>query len=84
MQFSWAKNPHWSEYYAKAPEILQYFKDVVDRYNLSKYIHLRHEIVGAFWDEVRGVWDVHIKNLGTGGTFVSSAEVFLNCSGILK
>ncbi|CAI4215879.1 unnamed protein product [Parascedosporium putredinis] len=83
-QFSWAKNPNWSEYYAGAGEILQYFKDVVDRFDLAKYIHLSHQITGAYWNDSRGVWDIHVRNVGTGEVFISSAEIFINCSGILN
>ncbi|OAP57929.1 hypothetical protein AYL99_08667 [Fonsecaea erecta] len=83
-QFSWAKNPYWSQFYSDGKEILQYFKDVVDRFDLAKFIRLRHEITGSFWDSDRGRWDIHVKNLLTGEAFVDSCDVFINCSGILN
>ncbi|POR32493.1 Uncharacterized protein TPAR_07277 [Tolypocladium paradoxum] len=84
VQFSWAKNPFWSQFYSDGKEILQYFKDVVDRFTLAKYFHLNHLITGAYWDSERGRWDVHVKDLLSGASFVDTCDVFINCSGILN
>jgi hypothetical protein len=51
---------------------------------LTEFFHLNHQITGAYWDEERGLWDVHVKNILDGSTFIDSAEVFINCGGILK
>lgn len=45
---------------------------------------LRHEIQRAEWDEGKGVWEVHVKDLASGETFVDTADVFINGSGVLK
>ncbi|OGM47287.1 hypothetical protein ABOM_003799 [Aspergillus bombycis] len=83
-QFSWAKNPHWSQFYSEAPEILQYLKDVVEGFNLSEYFHLNHEIQQASWDAERGHWEIHVKDLSSGTTFVDICDVFINCGGVLN
>lgn len=83
-QFSWAKNPKWSQFYSEGSEILQYFKDVVDKFDLAKYIQLNHEITGAYWDSDAGRWNIHVKNVLNGATFVDVCDVFINNSGILK
>jgi cation diffusion facilitator CzcD-associated flavoprotein CzcO len=83
-QYTWARNPNWSHFYSSAPEIWQYLRDVVDRFGLMKYFKLSHEIVGAYWDNDRGVWDIHVRDLVSGETFVDSAEVFINGAGLLK
>jgi cation diffusion facilitator CzcD-associated flavoprotein CzcO len=59
-------------------------KDVVDAFGLQKYFVLEHQVTGAFWDEARGLWDVHVTNLKTGEAFVDSAEIFINNGGLLK
>jgi len=33
-------NPEWSNFYAGAPEILQYFQNFAKKYELNKYIKL--------------------------------------------
>jgi cation diffusion facilitator CzcD-associated flavoprotein CzcO len=49
-----------------------------------KFFRLRHQVVGAYWDDEKGLWDVHVKELTTGQTFIDSAEIFINGGGILK
>lgn len=83
-QFSWAKNPHWSQFYSEGSEILQYFKDVVHRFDLTKYFRLSHVITGANWDSERGRWDIQVKDLVSGNSFIDTCDIFINCSGILK
>lgn len=48
-------NPNWSSFYAGAAEILQYFKDFADKYDLLKYINLEHKVTSAIWDEEQGI-----------------------------
>jgi len=56
----------------------------VDRFDLQKYMTLNHEVTGAYWDNEKGVWEVHVKNLLNGTTFVDTAEILINGSGLLK
>lgn len=84
LKFTWAKKADWRRFYSHGEEILEYLNDVVDEYSLRKYFLLKHQVTGAYWDEERGVWDVHVKNLETGETKVDSAEIFVNNCGFLK
>ena len=45
---------------------------------------LNHEVVGASWDEEKGVWEVTVTDLLSGRTFVDTAEILINGSGVLK
>jgi len=40
--------------------VLQYHKSIISRWNLSSYIHLRHEVLAADWhgDNVSGHWQL--------------------------
>jgi len=49
-----------------------------------KYMKLQHEIVGAYWNEADGLWEIKVKNLITGVEFIDKAEVFINGGGILN
>ena len=84
VQFTWARNPNWSHFYSYSEEIWQYLRDIVDRFDLQKNMKLNHEITGAYWDEGKGVWEVHVKNLISGATFIDTAEILINGSGLLK
>ena len=84
LQFTWARKPDWSHFYSYSEEIWQYFKDVVDSFELQKYMKLNHEITAADWNEDEGLWHVRVKNLVTGSEFIDKAEVFIKGGGILK
>lgn len=58
-------------------------KDVAKRYEVEKYIRLRHSVESAIWNESKGKWDILVKN-GDGVVFEDECEVFINASGILK
>ncbi|KAH0844043.1 hypothetical protein FOPE_08936 [Fonsecaea pedrosoi] len=83
-QFTWARKPDWSHFYSYSEEIWQYFADVVERFQLRKYMKLNHEIIDATWDEDLGVWNVQVKNLITNEVFVDQAEILINGGGVLK
>ncbi|KPI42778.1 putative sterigmatocystin biosynthesis monooxygenase stcW [Cyphellophora attinorum] len=83
-QFTWARNPKWSQFYSRADEIWQYLKDTVDAYDLTKYMRLEHEVRGAQWDEKESVWKVSVVNLRTKEVFTDTAEILVNNSGVLN
>ncbi|KAF9894349.1 hypothetical protein FE257_007852 [Aspergillus nanangensis] len=83
-QFTWARNPNWSKFYSEAHEIWQYFKDIVDRFGLARHFKLSHEVIGAYWKEDTGVWEVQVKDLNNGKVFVDKAEILINGSGVLN
>ncbi|TLD31411.1 hypothetical protein PspLS_01743 [Pyricularia sp. CBS 133598] len=84
--YTWSFEPKadWSANYASSKEIFKYFKDFSIKYDLEKFIQLRHQVVGAQWDESKGLWNVSVKNLETGDTFQSQARVLINAGGILN
>ncbi|POR31118.1 Putative sterigmatocystin biosynthesis monooxygenase stcW [Tolypocladium paradoxum] len=84
-QFSWAPSSEWSSYYSSAPEILKYFKDVADKYNLNKYIQLNHTVVGAHWIEEEQMWHVQIQQGDDPEAIIEDkANIFVNASGVLN
>jgi cation diffusion facilitator CzcD-associated flavoprotein CzcO len=56
--YSFALKPDWSETYPSQPELWEYLRQVVARYDLSRYLRLRHEVTAARWDEAAGRWRV--------------------------
>lgn len=82
-QYTWEPN-NWSKYYSEAPEIHAYFKRVVDKYGLLKFIKLRHRIDIAEWEETSAQWKVKVSNLADGTAFEDHCDVFINAGGILK
>lgn len=65
-----------------APEILQYFKDFHDKYDLAKYVKLEHKVVRAEWHEQEGQWKVDVEHRGK--TFSDWCHILVNGSGLLN
>ncbi|KAG6353376.1 hypothetical protein INS49_007456 [Diaporthe citri] len=85
------KNPsiggscEWTSFYSGAPETLQYFKDVAEKFDLNKYIRLNHRVVGAYWNEEDQMWHVKIqKGDDPDAITEDKANIFVNASGVLK
>ncbi|XDG06882.1 hypothetical protein ABKA04_006497 [Annulohypoxylon sp. FPYF3050] len=83
-QFSWRPNHEWSNFFAPAPEIEQYLTRIVEEEHMADTIKTRHKVVGAWWDEGRGIWDISVQNLETGGEFRDQANFIVDASGILN
>lgn len=65
-QYSFVGNPNWSKFYAGGAEIQQYLKDVAWRYDVEKYVRLRHLFQRADWNETAQKWTVMVQDLKTG------------------
>lgn len=46
-QFGWAPKADWSQLFAPGPEIQRYLADVVDQFDLRRYVRLNSEVVDA-------------------------------------
>ena len=83
-QFSWRKNPEWSNFFSPAPEINAYLTKTAEEENMLPSIKMSHKVCGALWDEDAAVWHLNVKNLETGVEFGDQAHFLLDASGILK
>lgn len=54
--YSFAHNPSWSDTFSGQPEIWEYLRDCVDRFDLGDRLRLRHTVHEAVWDEARQRW----------------------------
>jgi len=84
-QFSWHPKPDWSSYYATSPEILGYFKDVVDAHDLGRFAKLNHRVVGAWWNDESGKWRIKVQpNDDEAQSFYDEGDVLINATGVLN
>lgn len=58
--YSFEPSHHWTEYFARQPELRTYFEQVVERYDLAPHLRLGTEVTGATWDDDAGTWTVHV------------------------
>ncbi|KAG0649281.1 sterigmatocystin biosynthesis monooxygenase stcW [Hyphodiscus hymeniophilus] len=82
-QFTWEKNPNWSQFYSSSEEIWKYFKHVATKYDLEKYIKLNTKVQSARWDEGAGKWRL-ILIAADGTQFEDECEILVNGSGVLN
>jgi cation diffusion facilitator CzcD-associated flavoprotein CzcO len=60
--FSFALNPDWSQTYSTQPEIRDYLRGIVERFDLRRNIRLGHEVTQATWDEEAGRWELETSH----------------------
>jgi cation diffusion facilitator CzcD-associated flavoprotein CzcO len=56
--FSFARNPRWSRAYSPSTEIRGHIEDLVERFDLRRFIHFGTTVVGLEFDQQAGVWTV--------------------------
>ncbi len=77
--FSFAPNPRWSRLYSPQPEILQYIRDTVEKFNVRPYIRFNTDIVRTEFSEETGRWTLTDR---TGNT--TTARVVIGALGPLN
>lgn len=78
---SWTK---WDSFFAGSSEILEYWKRIVDKYNLRKRIRFQHQCIGARWSETSLKWGIQVLDLQTGHRREDTADVLMTGEGVLN
>jgi len=60
--YSFAPYTFWEFKWSKQPQILEYIKHVVSTYDLEKHIEYEKEMLGADWDDNKGIWITATKD----------------------
>jgi len=59
--YSFEPNDHWTEFFARQPELRAYFESVMRKHDLERHIRFGTEVVGARWDEDSAAWEVTVR-----------------------
>ena len=59
---SFAPKTNWSKRYAEAPEIFDYIQDLIEQFELKKYIQFNQEVVSTTYNETNFNWAIELKN----------------------
>jgi 4-hydroxyacetophenone monooxygenase len=70
--YSFEPSDHWTEYFARQPEILDYFTGVMRKYGVDQHVRWNTEVTGASWDEDTGAWRLQLAD---GETLTSRALI---------
>jgi cation diffusion facilitator CzcD-associated flavoprotein CzcO len=76
--FSFAPNPGWTASFSPQREIHHYLQDCARRFGLHDHLRLRHEVLGARWDEDCVHWSIETSR----GRF--TATVLVSATGQLS
>ncbi|KAH8700799.1 putative flavin-binding monooxygenase [Talaromyces proteolyticus] len=82
--FSFALKPDWTQKFALQREILEYFRDVAERYGVTRHIEYESAVQKATWDENYGVWVVEILDKKTGVSRLVRSRVVVSAVGALS
>jgi cation diffusion facilitator CzcD-associated flavoprotein CzcO len=66
------------------PEILQYMKDLTDKYKLRPHIRFETSVVKAEWDDAAQIWRVATLHVPSGTKTTQTASVVISAIGILE
>ncbi|KAF2189724.1 FAD/NAD(P)-binding domain-containing protein, partial [Zopfia rhizophila CBS 207.26] len=64
--FSFAQNPKWTSFHPPGPEIVQYYHDVCQKYQITDKIQLNTDVEQCRWLEDEQVWEVTLRRLVAG------------------
>lgn len=82
--YSFCLNPNWSQKFPLQPEILEYFENVAEEYDIGQHTRFQSIVTSANWEESSGTWLVSIKNLKTSETYSRRCKVLVSAVGILS
>ncbi|KAL1972597.1 hypothetical protein VTN31DRAFT_7011 [Thermomyces dupontii] len=83
-QATFAPNPGWTQFYASAKEIWQYWKDIARKYGCYRYLKFKHKVVEAIWDDEKAKWCLKVENLEDGSIHADECDVFISAQGSLN
>ena len=70
--YSFEPSDHWTEFFARQPELRAYFERVMEKHGIAPHVRWRTEVTGATWDDTTATWTVA---LDTGETLVARAVI---------
>ncbi|KAJ4984098.1 hypothetical protein SVAN01_10386 [Stagonosporopsis vannaccii] len=72
--FSFEQNPDWTREYPGQEEILEYLRNVANKYGLYKYVRFNTAVESATWDDDAAKWKINVKV--TGGKAAEFSEAY--------
>jgi 4-hydroxyacetophenone monooxygenase len=60
--YSFEPSHHWSEYFCRQPELVDYFTDILDKHGLREHCRFETEVVACTWDDQLGTWHVRLRD----------------------
>ena len=79
-QYSFARNPDWSRFFAKGAEVKAYHVAVAHRFGLDPHLRFHTDIVREVWDDARHLWRLHTADgrVITARFVINAVGAFIN------
>jgi len=81
--YSFEPSDHWTEYFARQPELQRYFQSVMDKHGIGPHVRWETEVLGATWDEDSATWAVRTR-AADGSEDVLTARAVISAVGQLN
>ncbi|KAF2255824.1 FAD/NAD(P)-binding domain-containing protein [Trematosphaeria pertusa] len=72
--FSFAQNPDWTSFYPPGREIVQYYHDVCQKYNITDKFELNTDVEQCRWLEDEQIWEVTLRRMIAGMGDISAKD----------
>ncbi|KIW12289.1 hypothetical protein PV08_09566 [Exophiala spinifera] len=83
-QSTYTPNRKWSQEYAEGEEIREYWQATARKYNVYKYLKLRHKVHQAEWDSTDSQWKLLVEDLESGTTREERFDFLIAAIGIFN
>ncbi len=81
--YSFEPSDHWTEYFARQPELQRYFESVMDKHGIGDHVRWETEVLGATWDDGSATWSVRTR-AADGSEEVLTARAVISAVGQLN
>lgn len=81
--FSFAPQRSWPRYYAKQPDVLAYFEELAQRFDVQQHVRFGTWVRSAHWDDDAQKWIVTASD-SSGRRWTATADVVISCVGSLN
>ncbi len=81
--YSFEPDDHWSEYFARQPELQSYFQTVLERHGIGDHVRFNTRVLDATWDEAAATWADRVQG-ADGGEETLRARAVISAVGQLN
>ena len=74
----------WTKFYAGAPEILEYWRKIAEKYDAKRFMKFNHRCIEARWNEETFKWHVKFQKVDTDEIVEDVGDVFMTGIGALN
>jgi 4-hydroxyacetophenone monooxygenase len=73
--YSFEPDDHWTEFFARQPELQSYFQGVAERHRVTEHIRFNTRVLRASWNEEAGTWSVDTASADGGAETLTARAV---------